>query len=733
MGPPLIASSTLVLRETLLGALKARLENDRLLMIHASDFHTAVEQLGLSFGSRDVDDIMVLCKIGEDGYIDFTGFDQHCKDARSLAKTAITKKPKRGQSSSSSTPIQPLRPSDAHNMMAEAEKQTKIVRVQEKRIKSFFEDFDDGTDSTAAFRSNLESLGLKITTDLDALLRRSECCDTPFGEVMRTLCVPDHGAAPFDAFGIQQSGGKARPRAQVNNEFGIARKRTAPHRATSLLAESTADSERRQIGARGSGGRKGKFFSDSSQIAGTLNQGADKTLHSTSKMQMLEGLGEAHTAATGVNCEQKMLKQQIFSLVRKMDAGEISATIFQDKLFTMGFEIPVTVLQLLKNYDSSGKVNFKEFIRAFERYFDSRAGESTATPEKLKGIKAELKRALLVQGASSVANLAKTFREMDEDGSKNLSLSEFKKGILGFGLDLDPNDVRLLFNSFDKNGDGQLSYMEFMGVVRGELPPQRLRLIRQAFQVLDKTGTQTIDLEDVKMIYDPSRHPDVQSGSMSPDECLMQFLDTFDSHDHDGHVTFDEFLDYYSNISASVDDDGAFDGMLRTEWNLDEMPPPPPSFSRGRNGNLVAKPVAGQTHGDILNWNQQPSKLEQRAAGATRSGHRHYSAVDAHGANKINVTNWSGCLEDGAQALDEEFGSLVGHKTRSNRAHEKNISVTSWERHERSKAPPRRKKFLDEEVWSPSGKSKAGANNKALYGRPSPFGTDDAGASAPAS
>ena len=59
----MIASSTLVLRETLLGALKARLENDRLMMLHASDFHTAVEQLGLNFGSRDVDDIMVLCKV----------------------------------------------------------------------------------------------------------------------------------------------------------------------------------------------------------------------------------------------------------------------------------------------------------------------------------------------------------------------------------------------------------------------------------------------------------------------------------------------------------------------------------------------------------------------------------------------------------------------------------------------------------------------------------------------
>ena len=52
MGIPLIANSTLVLRETFLGALRSRLEDTRSLRLHASDFHTAVEQLGLSFGTK---------------------------------------------------------------------------------------------------------------------------------------------------------------------------------------------------------------------------------------------------------------------------------------------------------------------------------------------------------------------------------------------------------------------------------------------------------------------------------------------------------------------------------------------------------------------------------------------------------------------------------------------------------------------------------------------------------
>jgi hypothetical protein len=61
----LIPPATLILRETLLGALKGRLENPSNLTLHASDFHVAVSQIGLEFGSQDVDDIMVMCKIDE--------------------------------------------------------------------------------------------------------------------------------------------------------------------------------------------------------------------------------------------------------------------------------------------------------------------------------------------------------------------------------------------------------------------------------------------------------------------------------------------------------------------------------------------------------------------------------------------------------------------------------------------------------------------------------------------
>jgi len=147
-------------------------------------------------------------------------------------------------------------------------------------------------------------------------------------------------------------------------EFG-SRKRTNPIKHQSVLSASGTTTEKTAISERGTGSRKGKFFSDSSGITGVMDYGAGSTMVTTTKAHMQEGTGQP--SQFGFNCEKKMLRQQIFSLVRKMDDGEITARDFQDRLFTMGFEIPPEVLQLLKNFDSSGRADFKQVSERSER------------------------------------------------------------------------------------------------------------------------------------------------------------------------------------------------------------------------------------------------------------------------------------------------------------------------------------------------------------------------------
>ena len=90
----------------------------------------------------------------------------------------------------------------------------------------------------------------------------------------------------------------------------------------------------------------------------------------------------------------------------------------------------------------------------------------------------------------------------------------------------------------------------------------RKRLVMQAFDKIDRDRSGQVEIDDVRDIYNASRHPDVMQGKKTEDDILMEFLETFEVHHSarensapDHIVTKAEFTEYYENISASCDND----------------------------------------------------------------------------------------------------------------------------------------------------------------------------------
>ena len=92
----------------------------------------------------------------------------------------------------------------------------------------------------------------------------------------------------------------------------------------------------------------------------------------------------------------------------------------------------------------------------------------------------------------------------------------------------------------------------------------------------DKSGK--VDINDIRQTYNAKQHPDVKSGKRTEDEVLMEFLDTFEDHfcdvkgqadARDGTITMQEWLEYYNNVSMSIDNDEYFALMMNNTWNLD--------------------------------------------------------------------------------------------------------------------------------------------------------------------
>ncbi len=62
-------------------------------------------------------------------------------------------------------------------------------------------------------------------------------------------------------------------------------------------------------------------------------------------------------------------------------------------------------------------------------------------------------------------------------------------------------DAKNLFNIFDIDRDGRISYDEFLRTAVGEMSETRKELVRTAFKKFDKDGNGRVEINDIKNTY----------------------------------------------------------------------------------------------------------------------------------------------------------------------------------------------------------------------------------------
>ena len=137
---------------------------------------------------------------------------------------------------------------------------------------------------------------------------------------------------------------------------------------------------------------------------------------------------------------------------------------------------------------------------------------------------------MAARGARGILGLRKVFKIMDDDNSGYLDEYEFSKALKDYRVNVSAEEQSKLFRIFDMNGDGNISYDEFLRQVIGEMNQNRMRLVKRAFDKLDKNGNGIVELDDIRGVYNAKNHPDVKLGKKTEDEVLAEFLDTFEAH-----------------------------------------------------------------------------------------------------------------------------------------------------------------------------------------------------------
>ena len=105
---------------------------------------------------------------------------------------------------------------------------------------------------------------------------------------------------------------------------------------------------------------------------------------------------------------------------------------------------------------------------------------------------------------------------------------------------------------------------------------------------MDKNKNGLLDIEDIRELYNADKHPDVMSGKRTSDQVLVEFLETFETQldliqggQRDGQVSLDEFLEYYRNVSCSIDVDEYFCLMINNSWNTKGDADPYQKYNKG--------------------------------------------------------------------------------------------------------------------------------------------------------
>ena len=200
---------------------------------------------------------------------------------------------------------------------------------------------------------------------------------------------------------------------------------------------------------------------------------------------------------------------------------------------------------------------------------------------KIEDILAHLRTIMIQRGYTGIMSMRRTFMLMDENSTKVISFDDFKKLFKVYRYDLSETEINNLFNYFDKEGNGYIKYEEFINELCGSLNQFRKEILKQVFDKLDQNEKGFITVGTIRHEYNPKGNPLVRQGKRNEDEILAEFLDVLEYHFNlliekndedidvnDIEVDFDDFCNFYKNISLCIEDDKFFEVMILSEWGI---------------------------------------------------------------------------------------------------------------------------------------------------------------------
>jgi len=114
-----------------------------------------------------------------------------------------------------------------------------------------------------------------------------------------------------------------------------------------------------------------------------------------------------------------------------------------------------------------------------------------------------------------------------------------------------------------------LDYRKFFWFLEGFFPEQRLDSVRRAYRKLQGVArARFVTVKTLMQHWNPESSREVRDGSMDHKEACQEFISQWEAANADGHISPEEFLRYYRDVSLCYEDGDEFVEMLKVAWDL---------------------------------------------------------------------------------------------------------------------------------------------------------------------
>ena len=171
--------------------------------------------------------------------------------------------------------------------------------------------------------------------------------------------------------------------------------------------------------------------------------------------------------------------------------------------------------------------------------------------------------------------LVMKIKEKEDNIKETITFEDLYQSFLESNIILNKDLLKDFFSILDLCDLNSVSTNEILRLIKDNLSEKRKNLITYQFNKINLKKEQWINTIYLKSIYNSEKHPEVISGRKNKNEIFSEFSYTLDIYlsykKRDNQINLEDFLEYYSGISSSIDNDDYFEKMIKGVWDTNEF------------------------------------------------------------------------------------------------------------------------------------------------------------------